>query len=477
MKPLRERPSRDQRAYDDLLSWMLSTTRTVSADDIDRMALALFPLKYLLEMGSVHDNEIGERSVGEVIGVTWQHLQRSPALYQDIERLARGIDRRLERGEDVFESILIHDVKRLPEPVLRGWINALASLPLWRPDEPENSFVEWLDAKIDEGDLGLRARELNTPRSISRLMVSLANISSGERVLDPFAGVGALLTEVARQTRADGREVSLFGQERNRLACAWTTLRMFLSEHDEAKIVCASSLEAPAFIDPNGLTRFDVVLCDGPFGTATHDHLTQSGDTFARFTRSYGTSLSTDAAVIQHVAASLNAGGRGILLLPHGFLFRKGPDQRIRQWLVESGLLQAAVGLPAKMLPHTSIETAVILLRAGGEPQRGVMFVDASDIASTRRGRVELDDEAIGRIHQAVHGGAESSGLTLPMRRVATRDIFAQDYSLQPKRYVQHGDDGEAFSLDDLRVRLDSVEARYRDARGEMDDILRRLKS
>lgn len=475
MKPLRAHPLREHRAYDDLLSWMLSTTRTVSADDIDRVALTLFPFKYLLETGSVHDEGIEEHSVDAIIG--WQHLQSSTVLYRDLETLARGIDRQLTRREDVFESILIHDMKRVPEPVLRSWINRLASLPLWIPNEPENSFVEWLNAKIDEGDLGLRARELNTPPSISRLMVSLANISSGERVLDPFAGVGALLTEVARQTRADGRDISLFGQEQNRLACAWTALRMFLAKHDEAEIVCASSLEAPAFIDTNGLTRFDVVLCDGPFGIATHDHLTQSGDTFARFTRSYGTSLSTDAAVIQHVAASLNAGGRGILLLPHGFLFRKGPDQRIRQWLVESGLLQAVVGLPAKMLPHTSIEAAVILLQAGGVTQRGVMFVDASDVASTRRGRVALDDEAIGSIHQAVHGGTGRSGLTLPMRRVATQDIFAQGYSLQPRRYVQRRAEGETLSLDDLRGRLDGVEADYRDARNEMDDILRRLTS
>jgi len=50
-------------------------------------------------------------------------------------------------------------------------------------------------------------------------------------------------------------------------------------------------------------------------------------------------------AWVQHMVKSMNATGRMTVVLPHGALFRKGAEGKIRKALLELDLLQAVIGL------------------------------------------------------------------------------------------------------------------------------------
>jgi type I restriction-modification system DNA methylase subunit len=465
--------SNEHRAYDQALFWMIERARADALERSQELAMAVVALKYLVE------RRLSAGMTGAIPVVAlrpWPDMRTQQNARHDLLMLAREIDRSFDDAAEVFGGVLLRDIDHLSAPTLRAWIEILSAMSLWNAQTEGAPFVEWLNAQLDEGPSGRPSPEYNTPGSIARLMVSLANVSPGDRVLDPFAGLGGLLVEAVRQSHRSRHNIQVYGQERISSAWAWTVLRLRLFECPNARLENSPALTAPAFRDEGKLPRFDVVLCDGPWGTTPHEVSSHSTVDAERFVYTQGGRVSTDAAVVQHVAASLTEGGRGILLRPHGFLFRSGLEQQVRRWLVESGLLRGVIGLPAKMLFQTSLQTSVLVLHRSSRAPADVVFIDASGIASTRRGRVELDAAAIGSIHAAIYGPAETPAASLSIGRRSAAEIAAQEYSLQPRRYVDEAIRGDRFSPDDSLATLASMETSYRSACDEIDIMMRRLR-
>lgn len=54
-------------------------------------------------------------------------------------------------------------------------------------------------------------------------------------------------------------------------------------------------------------------------------------------------------ARVQHMIKSMNSTGRMTVVLPHGALFCKGAEGRIREELLKQDLLEAVIGLGANI--------------------------------------------------------------------------------------------------------------------------------
>ncbi|MFH0083693.1 class I SAM-dependent DNA methyltransferase, partial [Pseudomonas aeruginosa] len=97
-----------------------------------------------------------------------------------------------------------------------------------------------------------------------------------------------------------------------------------------------------------------------------------------------------DLAFAQHMLASLKAGGRMGVILPHGVLFRSGEEGKIREGLLfgtdaASGnqpgdLIEAIVGLPAALFYNTGIPACVLILnkQKPATLKGKVIIIDAS---------------------------------------------------------------------------------------------------
>lgn len=70
------------------------------------------------------------------------------------------------------------------------------------------------------------------------------------------------------------------------------------------------------------------------------------------------------------IKIALPQDGRVAVVVPHGVLFRGGAEGRIRQKLIEKNLLDAVIGLPAKLFPTISIPVAVLLFDRSREKVR-----------------------------------------------------------------------------------------------------------
>src|SRR5690606_22105332 len=57
-----------------------------------------------------------------------------------------------------------------------------------------------------------------------------------------------------------------------------------------------------------------------------------------------------------------NTGRMGVVV-PHGVLFRGSSEGKIRQQLIEEGLLDAVIGLPEKLFYGTGIPAAILIFR------------------------------------------------------------------------------------------------------------------
>ena len=71
-----------------------------------------------------------------------------------------------------------------------------------------------------------------------------------------------------------------------------------------------------------------------------------------------------DYAYLLHIVRILKRTGRGSCILPHGVLFRGNAEAEIRKNLLQRGLIQGIIGLPANLFYGTGIPACVVVRSA-----------------------------------------------------------------------------------------------------------------
>ena len=120
------------------------------------------------------------------------------------------------------------------------------------------------------------------------------------------------------------------------------------------------------------------------------------------------------------------------IILPHGVLFRGGPDGKIRQYLIENGLIAAVIGLPANLFYDSKIPCALLILQKH-RPSKDILVIDASkEYAQDGRQNI-LTPQNTQRIVQAYLRREDEPHFC----HLATiEEIRTNDYNLNIPRYV-----------------------------------------
>ena len=74
-----------------------------------------------------------------------------------------------------------------------------------------------------------------------------------------------------------------------------------------------------------------------------------------------------DMAWVQHMIESMNSTGRMTVVLPHGALFRKGTEGRIREALLKLDILEAVIGLGSNIFYGTQLAACVMVFKQNKE--------------------------------------------------------------------------------------------------------------
>lgn len=254
---------------------------------------------------------------------------------------------------------------------------------------------------------------------VATLLVGIARHRSPQTIYDPACGIAETLI---RAREALGSKVSLIGHDVNVKAVRIARQRSVLAGIN-AELTVADILAA----DPAADLRADLVLLEPPFGLAWHDK-----HAFAdpRWVFGLPPKSSSELLWIQHAIFHLGPGGRAYVITSGGPSFRIGAEGAIRTELIRRGCIEAVIGLPGKMLPHTSVPLTLWALCRPGESRSrdSVLLVDASEVARP--------EERIGAWLNLGEAQEQDPGDAPPYARIDVRDLLANDAIVQPQRWV-----------------------------------------
>ncbi len=386
----------------------------------------------------------------------------------------RAIEDANPRLKGVFQDVDFANKQRFPDHLLASLLQHFETYRMRRADVDSTVLgdaYEYLIAKFAD-DAGKKGGEFYTPKQVVKIMVEILKPQEGQTVYDPACGSGGMLLETTHYMERHGlnpKSLTLYGQEKNLNTWAICKMSLFLHDIDDAFVERGDTLLNPKHTTADHvLKRFDLVLANPPFSLKGWGHSVWSkGDAYGRDTygcppKSYG-----DLAFIQHMVASLSAGGRMAVVVPHGVLFRGGAEGKIRKGLLEDDLVEAVVGLGPNLFYGTGIPAAILLLdRDKPAHRKGQVLVvngdkDYSCRAKTRTtSRTTTSRGWLG----AVDRWADED---LFCRVVDLDEIRANDHNLNLTRYVQTDPPppridvrAEVATLHDLMSTRDDAERR-----------------
>ena len=289
-----------------------------------------------------------------------------------------------------------------------------------------------------------------TPAEVSRVMAQVIGIGPGTRkdhtVYDPTCGSGSLLIKAADEA-PDG--LTIYGQEKD--MATWTMARMNVILHGRvaAEIKRDNTLTTPHFTDGAGrLKRFDFAVANPPFSDkAWTNGLNPDHDEYRRFDYGEPPVKNGDYAYLLHLLASLKSTGQGVIVMPHGVLFRGNREARIRRNLVQHGWIKGVIGLPANLFYGTGIPACLVVIdKENAVTRDGIFMIDASKGFQKDAAKNRLRERDIHRIVDVFNEQKEIPGYA---RMVPRAEIASEtnDYNLNLPRYIDASDPEDLHDL------------------------------
>lgn len=333
------------------------------------------------------------------------------------------------------------DKKRvLPDNKVVELINHFGSIRLTNDDF---EFPDLLGAgyeyliKYFADSAGKKGGEFYTPSPVVRLLVQLLEPLEGTSVYDPTCGSGGMLIQSGQYVEEAGgnsQRMALYGQEMSGTTWAICKMNMILHGYRAADIRNEDVLANPQHITGGSLTRFKRVLANPPFSQNYAKAGMAFPERFHTFMPESG--KKADLMFVQHIVASLEEDGKAAVVMPHGVLFRGGPEKEARRRIIEAGHLDAVIGLPPGLFYGTGIPACVLVLsKIGARDRKDVLFINADREYKEGKNQNSLRPEDIEKIAYVYHERLVVKGYS---DRIPAADLAAEDYNLNIRRYVDN---------------------------------------
>lgn len=325
---------------------------------------------------------------------------------------------------------VIHGASRLlpretlPTHLLRQLIHTIDVLDSLTAPKVADEIVSQATAAM-----GRSGGEYVTPRCVRLLVADLAG--TGSVVYNPGCGAGQLIVEM--KARHPNGGVQIYAQEISEWTATVARINLLING------VVADVAVGDVFGDnrfPD--LRADCIVSVPPWGTHLDENLLRD----PRWIWGELGQRDGNAAWIQHCLAHLAKDGRAVMVFPSVVLFEQGRVGRIRERIINAGLLETVVRLPARLFRNTGLVTNVLVFRkgrgtSGGRPQDTLM-VDLSDAATTSpRSIADLSDDTVRSVAALRNEWLEGRFTSTASARSVTFDeIASNDYIVDPVRYL-----------------------------------------
>lgn len=428
--------------------------------DASDFKVYIFPLLFFKRISDVYDEEYRvalAESGGDIEYASlpemhrfeipenchWKDVREKTAnVGQAIEHALRGIEQaNQEYLYGIFGDAQWSNKNKLSDRLLIDLIEHFSQYTLGNenvdPDMLGNAYEYLIKHFADLTNK--KAGEFYTPRSVVHLLGLILDPHEGETIYDPACGTGGMLLESVdhlKDNKEDYRTLKLFGQEKNLTSSAIARMNMFLHGIEDFQIVRGDTLRNPAFFEADGLKTFDCVIANPPFSLKNWGASHWANDPYGRNIAGVPPQGNGDMAWVQHMVKSMNSTGRMAVVLPHGALFRKGAEGKIRQALLEMDLLEAVIGLGPNVFYGTQLAACVMVFKQNKETEkkRKVLFIDASEQIRVGRAQNYLEREHVQKIFAWYRDYADVENY---VKVASVYDLKENDFNLNIPLYVE----------------------------------------
>jgi type I restriction enzyme M protein len=428
--------------------------------DASDFKVYIFPLLFFKRLSDVYDEEYQqalEESDGDVEyaslpefhrfeipkGCHWKDVRETTTnVGLAIEKALRGIEQaNQELLYGIFGDAQWSNKNKLSDRLLTDLIEHFSqytlSNSLVEPDILGNAYEYLIKHFADLTNK--KAGEFYTPRSVVHLLGLILDPHEGESVYDPACGTGGMLLECVdhlKENNEDYRTLKLYGQEKNLTSSSIARMNMFLHGIEDFQVHRGDTLRNPAFFVADGLKTFNCVIANPPFSLKDWGAENWANDPYGRNIAGVPPQGNGDMAWVQHMIKSMNSTGRMTVVLPHGALFRKGAEGKIREKLLKDDLLEAVIGLGANIFYGTQLAACVMVFKQTKEDHKKgkVLFIDGSDQVRVGRAQNYLEKEHVEQLFTWYTDFEEVGNYV----KIATQDDLKEnDYNLNIPLYVE----------------------------------------
>jgi len=378
--------------------------------------------------------------------------------------------------------------RTLPDGQLGELIEILSRYRLGLRDvEPDilRHVCKYLIRRFAQGS-GQSPGDFCTHMSVATLMSYILDPQEGETLYLPACGSGGLPIKAQLRLREGvddahdltpnqlGHPLQLVGKERESFPYAMG--RMNASIHDmDAEIVIGNTIRAPQFTNSEGGLRTFAKVTAKPMWNQNSRTEVYEKDPYARFTWGTPPASSADWGRIQHMEASLAAGGKLALVLDTGAVSRgSGNGERdVRAKFVEKGLVEAVIALPENLFYNTSAPGIILVRNQAWLHSGEILLINASRHFEKGRPKNLLTDEHVAEIADVYLQWHEAEELSA----IVDEDEVAKksDYNLSVIRYVVIDDTEPVLLLDEALVLLAQAEEARAEADTDLEAVLAQL--
>lgn len=306
--------------------------------------------------------------------------------------------------------------------------------------------------------------EFYTPRNLVDFAVELVNPENNEKIYDPVCGTGGFLVRANDYLHQRNSNVcaEFIGRDKSLFSVKISFWNLYIHGVDNFSVYTGDSLSWAQY-DPR---KYDVVLANPPFSVKDWNWnlFASSGMDF------YGAPprANADYAFLLHIIFSLSDMGRAAVIVPSGVLFRGGAEKEIRRNIVNDGLIEMVVSLPAGLIKGTSVSLCMIFFNKRTRSE-SVFFARAPEKLSKDQfvsPAFELSNILdICREKRSVKGCSES---------VSIADIAKKEFDLSVSRYVVSGV-AEIRGVAEVAEEYIKLEAELRSLQDELKYYLDRV--
>lgn len=420
-------------------------------------------------------------------GARWPHIQ-SQAKLPKIGEILDGAMETIERENRTLKGILPKVFARpnIAPSALGGLVDLISDTALGagaeRSRDTFGGVYEYFLGQFALAE-GKKGGQFYTPESIVKLLVEMTEPYKG-RVFDPCCGSGGMFVsseKFIKEHQGRVNDISIYGQESNQTTYRLCRMNLAIRNIDGSQVKWNN--EGSFLKNAHPDLRADFILANPPFNDSDWSGRQLENDSRWK----YGTPPAGNAnfAWAQHFIHHLSPKGVAGFVLSKGSLTSKSSNEDvIRKNMVDAGIVDCIVNLPAKLFLNTQIPACLWFVsnkRHGynGDRKRSgeILFMDAGELGHliNRRTR-EFSDEDISKVAVTYHEWRREGGKYEDIPGFCTsapvEKVKELDYILSPGRYVGIAETEDDF---DFGERFAALKAEFEGQLKEEKELNKRI--